>query len=610
MRETVAAQPTWAVLCAAALALLAACTPEEIDISEVEARSDEALQAILSRAISKPGGQSYAVGEVGGEWRATINNDPKTFNTLTARDADSRAVIDPLYDFLADYDPYTREWLPNLAAFETEIDEEQDKLRVIFTLRDDLYWTLPGQARREGVQATADDVVFWYDQIEGNRDLQQPGYAQQFVNMADGSQERITIEKIDRLSFAFNYPRIVANPILSSNMDFGPRHIYQPVLEAEGIEGVQNLFSVDTGVTTIPSIGELHIVEYTPGVRVVMQRNPNYWKLDDNATALPYIERFAVRIVPDVNAEFLLFKQGDNDSYTARPEDLDELLAAENADYSVYNGGATLGAGMLVINQNPNGLEEYKYNWFIRKEFRQALSSLLNRERIVDQVYRGLAEPAHHFFARPNPFFDEDIKLKYTYNPRRAIRLLRALDIRPDDEGQMRDADGNPIEFDIIMGAENNVGIDIANIFADELAQVGIVLNVRPIDFQKLVESLTVTYDWEAVLLGGWVNYWPSSGSNVWQSSGNFHLWHPLQAEPASEWEARVDELYNEGRFSTDRRAAKRIYDEYQQLLLEQLPILYTVHALSFSAVRDRWDNVFYDTLNGLDTQYLFLKEL
>ena len=65
----------------------------------------------------------------------------------------------------------------------------------------------------------------------------------------------------------------------------------------------------------------------------------------------------------------------------------------------------------------------------------------------------------------------------------------------------------------------------------------------------------------------------------------------------------------NEGRFTIDKEKAKAIYDEYQQLLLDQVPMTYIVYPLSFLAVRDKWANVFYDTLGGLDSNYLYLPD-
>lgn len=582
---------------------------EGVTLEEAEEQRSAARNELLEKTVRRPGPGDWEQGAIGGTWVTSINNDPKTFNTLTARDGDSRDIVDVLFDYLADYDPYEREFVPNLASFEIEVDRDAGILRVVFTLRDDLYWTTPGAPEEEWVEVTSDDVVFWYDEVQGDPEFQLPGYPGQFVDMPNGEQARIAIEKIDERSFAFVFPRIVANPVLSSNMTFGPRHLYEPAKREGGVEAVLNLLSVDTEVTTIPSIGPYHIVEYTPGVRVVLERNPNYWKQDEWGTGIPYVERAVYRIVPDQNTEFLLFKDGTKDAYSARPEDLEELLSPEDPDYTVYNGGESLGSSFFTFNQNPENIDPEKYSWFIQKEFRQAMSSLLNRERIAQQVYRGLAAPAHYFFARANPMFDPDIRLEYTYNPDRAVELLESIDITRGDDGLMYDRQGNHIEFTINIGTESTIGIDMANIFADELEQVGITANVRPIDFQRLVEMITSTYDWEVVSVALGANYWPSGGSNVWQSSGNFHIWHPLQEEPATEWEARVDELYNEGRFTLNEDERKAIYDEYQQIILEQLPLIYTVHPFSFLAIRDKWANVFYDTLNRLETTRVFLQE-
>lgn len=592
-----------------ALSITACGGDQGVTLEEAQEQRSASRNELLEKTVRKPGPGDWEEGEIGGTWVTSINNDPKTFNTLTARDGDTRDIVDVLFDYLADYDPYKREFVPNLASFEIEVDREAGILRVIFTLRDDLYWTTPAAPEEDWVQVTSDDVVFWYDEIQGDPEFQLPGYPGQFVDMPNGDQARVTIEKIDERSFAFVFPRIVANPVLSSNMTFGPRHLYEPAKREGGVEAVLNLLSVDTDVTTIPSIGAYHIVEYTPGVRVVLQRNPQYWKEDEWGTGIPYVERAIYRIVPDQNTEFLLFKDGTKDAYSARPEDLEELLSEENPDYTVYNGGESLGSSFFTFNQNPENIDPEKYGWFIQKEFRQAMSSLLNRERIAQQVYRGLAAPAHHFFARANPMFDEGIRLQHTYDPEAAVELLESIGISRGDDGLMYDEEGNHIEFTINVGTESTIGIDMANIFADELEQVGITANVRPIDFQRLVEMITSTYDWEAVSVALGANYWPSGGSNVWQSGGNFHIWHPLQEEPATEWEARVDELYNEGRFTLDQAERKVIYDEYQQIILEQLPLIYTVHPFSFLGIRDKWANVYYDTLNGLETERVFLKE-
>ena len=462
---------------AGAMFLLVACGGEEVEREAAQQLRSASQEELLARTVSRPGGQEFAVGEVGGTWRTSITSDPRSFNKLTARDGDTRSIIGAFYPYLASYDPYTREFEENLASFEVEVDETADTLRVTYTLRDDLYWTTPGSSEEDWVKVTTDDVIFWYDEIQANPGIQHPAYPGQFVDMPDGSSARIEIERIDDLSFTFHYPRIVSNPVLSTNMQFGPRHVFEPALAERGVEGALDILSIDTDPTTIPSLGPYHAVEYDTGQRVVLRRNPHHFNTDDAGTPLPYIEELIVRVVPDRNSEFLMFQEGTRDSYSLRPEDLSPLLAREDPDYTVYQGGATLGASMFSFNQNPATVPEPKLTWFSQREFRQAMSSLLNRPRIVRQVYRGLAEPAHHFFAKANPMFDESIRLEYTYNPDRAIELLASIGIEQDAEGHMRDPDGNRIEFRIGVGAENNIGIDMAQIFADELQEVGTATN-------------------------------------------------------------------------------------------------------------------------------------
>lgn len=576
----------------------------ELTLEEIEALRSVGNGALLDKTISKPGPGIWEAGKTGGTWISSISNDPKTFNTTTARDADSRTVIDNLFADLVDYDPYKREFKPKTADFKVVAYKEQDRVDVIYTLRDDLFWTTPDGKVRE--QVTSDDVVFWYNEIDGDQGLQQPGYASQFVDMPDGSKGRVTIEKLDRYSFVFHFPRIIADPVLSSLMTYGPKYIYEPAKKNGGVSGVLEALTVETDVNTIPSMGPYHIVEYSPGVRVVLKRNPDYYLRDNNGERLPYRDKIIYKIVPDRNTEYLLFKSGGKDSYSSRPEDLKELVENSGKNYDVYNGGESLDSFFICFNQNPDSMNPVIYNWFSKKEFRQAMSSLLNRQRIANQVYRGMAVPATYLFAKANPMFDPDISNPYTYNVERAIKLLASIGIKQGNDGLMYDDMGNHIEFEFNLGAENNVGIDMANVFADELKQVGITCNVRPIDFQKVVQMLIETYDWEVTMAGLGANYWPSGGSNLWLSSGNFHLWHPLQESPATEWEERVDKLYNDGLFTLDPVKRKAIYDEYQRLLLEEQPMIYIVYPLSFGAFRHGWGNIFYDNLGVPDGDRIY----
>ncbi|HUZ17677.1 MAG TPA: ABC transporter substrate-binding protein [Spirochaetia bacterium] len=599
-----------AAVVAGSLIILVACgastpqmTPEQIAFQKKEQQN-----SILSKTVYKPGSvEPYAKGTSGGTWVTDINDDPKSFNPLHAQDAETAAVTGVLSDALLDYNAYKRTWKPNVASYEVKVNKEAGTMDVIFTLRDDLYWTSLADPGKK-VKVTSDDVVFWYNDIIGDPNLQQSAYSGQFLEMPDGSQKHIVIEKLNDRQFVLHYPRIVAMPELSSNMDFGPRYIFEPVKKAKGDEGVLNLWSVDTDPKTIPSMGPYYIQSYRPGVAVTMVRNPNYWKKDDYGQPVPYIQQQIVRIVPNRETEKLEFLANKLDSYSMRPEDLDQMVNKDPKNYQVYYAGPSLGARFISWNQNPKGLAPKYVKWFSNQKFRQAMSCFFNRDRVIKEVYRGLAEPAYYFFAKPNPYFDPNIKEQYTYDPERGKKLLAEIGIKPNKNGMLEDSDGNLITYDLEVPIEDNLAVDVGSIFADELKKVGITLNVKPIQFQKIVDDLTKTYSWQSVMISVGSNYFPIQGNNVWLSNGNLHLWHPLESKPATAWEAEIDKLYWEGFSTREPSAAKKIWDRYQQIILDELPIMYIVYPDSFAAYRDKWANLRVDTLASPDMNYVYLK--
>jgi len=371
------------------IAVLCSCSKDdEMSLEELEALNPEGVQELLAKTLTKPWrGEEFVPGALGGSWNTSMIKDPKSFNHLIAeRDAETAAIVGSLVDPLLDYDRLNREWKPQCASPEIIVNEEDQTLDVIYTLRDDLYWSYYNSGRK--IPVTSDDVIFWYDEIEGDKAFNSSAYNGQFLTMEDGSEARITIEKIDNKRFRFHFPRIVAEPLLSTNRDFGPRHVYEPAKTANGAQGVLDLFSVDSDPKLIPSMGRWFLVEYYPSQRLVFKRNPDYWRKDSAGLSLPYIEEYIVQILPDQNTEYLVFKEGNLESYLARPEDLNELVNRQTS-YTVFNAEGSLGATLWGFNQNPKNSDAPYYDWFTKKEFRQAMSCLLNRERLNMQVYRG-----------------------------------------------------------------------------------------------------------------------------------------------------------------------------------------------------------------------------
>lgn len=583
---------------------------EDLTLEQIDELIKNLDSQLIENTISRPyKNQKYENGLAGGVWNDTILSDPKTFNQLIAeRDGASSELINNTVDYLLDYDPVERQWKGRMADYEIETDVEKDILTVHFTIRDDAFWSYYG--KEELIPVTSDDFGFWYDEIEGDPECHSGGYPSQFMVKADGTTAHIDFVKIDDKHFDFVFPRIIADPLLTTNMNCCPSFVYRPAKEKDGVEGIKNLFSVDCDPKTIPSCGMFHITEYIPARRIVLTKNPYYWEKDENGLSVPYYTKKIFQIVGDQNTDFLLFNQGKTEVYTPRPEDVNELVYNQKNGYSVYNAEGSMGASMWSFNQNPVNKDSGFYYWFTKKEFRQAMSCVLNRDRIISQTYRGLASPKYDFFPEVNPYYNPDISLEYKYNLDRAESLLKKAGFIRKEDGYFYDDKNRKVEFDLTIPSSTTVYNDIAQILVDEASKIGITITIRQTDFQKIVEMITSTYDWQSVFIALGANLFPTQGSNVWPSTGNLHLWYPLQEKPATEWEERADYLYNEGKYTLDETAAKKIWDEYQKIFLEQCPVIYLMRSRSFLAISNKWDlsNVYYDNLNGAVLEHVFLR--
>ena len=583
----------------------------EMDIEEIEELQNSLDYDLLQKSLSRPYlNQPFKSGKKGGIWYDTILSDPKTFNQLVAsRDGSSYAIISNTTTGLFDYDPITKKWLPYAASFKIELNPDTGLLILHCKIRDDIYWTWPDSDKK--VPLTSDDFIFWYNEIQGDEEAGLGGYESQCLLMPDGSLAHVDCVKIDDKNFDFVYPRPVAEPVLHSNMSCCPSFIFRPAKEKGGLEGVKNLFGIDCDPKTIPSCGKFYITEYIPSRRLVFTRNPDYWEKDSNGVSTPYYEQMICQIVGDQNTNYLLFRQGKTETCKPRPEELSDVVNNQKSDYTVYNAEGSMTSQFWTFNQNPANKSAPYYSWFTKKEFRQAMSCILNRQRIINQTYRGLAEPHYFFFPPINPFYNENIQLEYRYNLQRAKKILSSAGFNWNENDILIDEKGNAVEFDLAISSGVTVTNDIAQIISDEASKIGIKINVRQTDFQKLIESLTVTFDWQSVIIGLGIIAFPTQGSNVWPSNGNMHLWYPLQKTPVTEWEARVDYLYKEGGCTLDSIAAKKIWDEYQSIFLEECPLIYLVRPRSFFAIRNKWnlDNVYYDNLNGIMGDWVYLAE-
>jgi peptide/nickel transport system substrate-binding protein len=132
----------------------------------------------------------------------------------------------------------------------------------------------------------------------------------------------------------------------------------------------------------------------------------------------------------------------------------------------------------------------------------------------------------------------------------------------------------------------------MATIIQDDLSQLGMKVQVVPLEFHAMVDRLQNSYNYEAAVMGlvsGDAD--PTSEMNVWLSSGETHLWHPNQDKPATPWESEMDRLMQEQLVTLDYAKRKQLYDRVQEIVAENLPMICLVSPDILVAAANRVGN-------------------
>jgi peptide/nickel transport system substrate-binding protein len=227
----------------------------------------------------------------------------------------------------------------------------------------------------------------------------------------------------------------------------------------------------------------------------------------------------------------------------------------------------------------------YKRSWFQSAEFRRSISDAINREDLAKVAFLGHAEPAYGLVSPSNKFWFNTSLPAPKYDRDAALsRLIKAGSHL--ENGALRDAQGNAVEFSIVTNSGNRYRERMATMIQQDLAAIGVKINVVTLDFPSLIERFTQSFNYEAAILGFTnVDLDPNSEMAIWLSSGENHAWNPKQEKPQTAWEGEIDRLMREQASVNDLQRRKVAFDRVQQIVYEQAPMLFLVNKNALSAV-------------------------
>ena len=499
------------------------------------------------------------IGQYGGTWRLVDNNDSNGWTQMTIN-------VEGFLKWNRDVNGFR----PNIVT-SWEWNDEATELTVNF--RQGVKWS-------DGDPMTVDDYLFWWNDmvLDENVPINAP-----FGTTVQG--ELMSVEKIDDYTLHFSFPH--ANPLFMEYKSRGAYHSSIHIVPEHYMRGFHPAYSDAEDATELvnrynfgsrmhypdrPTLSAWMTVDYVPGQRLVLERNPYYWKVDTEGNQLPYIDRLDVEIPQGSATELVALKgiAGELDMQVRDVNLLDVPLVLENqeaGDYRVimWSRGDYAWPWIIPMYDYPDeGILDLMY----MKEFRQAMSHAINRDRINEITSLGLATARQFSLSAESPEFQtpegQEFYRKWaasyaSYDPELAGQLLDGIGVVDADGDGWRDRpDGTALELIVDIPATDTGSIDRMDLVKEDWEAVGLktVLNIIA------GEVVSARHLAGEIMIRAW------GSAAAWGLVSAATVWTPIEGVTYSIGGARIGDYYNSG---GERGVAPR-----PGSMLEQLQDAYT----------------------------------
>ena len=532
------------------------------------------------------------VGEYGGVWRTTL---------LGGQD-NSWFVKTLGYDNLFRYARDSTEVIPNIAS---GYQVNEDATEYVITIREGVRWS-------DGELFTADDVVFWYEDLLTNDEWAAFRPPRSYY-VAGG--EVVELQRIDdyNVRFTFSQPNALFIDQLASRNGFDPtrypRHFLEQFHPAYNQENLDELIAqsgqddwvglmdfivsgapAGTGSPDMPTMYAWQITtRYGDGPQMIAERNPYYFKVDTAGNQLPYLDRIVYDQVEEAEVIVLRALNGEIDfqnRHIATPDN--KAVFIDNMEQGDYRLVDVVPSGMntLSISLNLNSKDPVKREIFQNLDFRIGLSHAINRQEVIDLVFVGQGEPWQLAPRPESEFAATEMAKQYTaYDVELANEHLDRAGYTERDSGGFRlGPDGNRITFTVEVASSQQERIDMLELISRYWAEVGIDMQVRSED-RSLMYTRKDAGEHDAVAWGGDGGleliadpryYFPFSNESNYAPAWAAWFVDPEQGtaaiapeEPPADVKRQM-ELYNEIFQTGDVERQKELMSEILEIAQEQ----------------------------------------
>lgn len=459
--------------------------------------------------------------------------DVSGFLTAVTTDASSHEAAGYVFNGLVRYDKDLK--LEGELAESWEISPDGKK--ITFHLRKGVKW-------HDGAPFTSADVMFTYKRMIDPRTP--TAYGEDFKQVKRASAP-------GPHTFVAEYARPFAPALASWGMHILPKHLLEKYPDIS--KSPLNKSPVGTG--------PYRFVEWKTGEKTVFDVNPDYFE------GKPYLSRVITRVIPDQATMFLELKSGVVDIMTLTPPQY--VRQTETAEFrESFRKYKYTASGYTYLGFR------LSHPFFRDKRVRQAIAHAADKKALIDGVLLGLGQEATGPYKPGTWAYNPNVK-KYPHDIGRAKALLAEAGWKEKDRDGVLVKDGRRFEFTVLTNAGNEARAKTAAILQQNLAEAGISMKIRTVEWAAFINEFIDKRNFDAVILG-----W-----NITPDPDQFDIWHssktgPKELNHVGFANAEVDRLLDEGRSTFDLEKRKKAYFRIQEILAEEQPyvFLYVPEAL------------------------------
>ncbi len=487
-------------------------------------------------------------------------SDISTLSPVMSNDTASSNIHSFIFESLVEAHPDTLEPVGSLAE---SWSVSEDGLTWTFNLNDGVMW-------HDGTPMTANDVVFTYN-LHMTEETNSPRFS-------DFTSKIESVEAADDLTVVFQAMQI--NPDFALDLciyGIVAEHVWADVAPAD--------HATDGGATgedpsRVVGTGPFMFEEWLVEDRVTVVANPDYWDGAPNLDSYIYVN------VADQATLVQQLKTGEVDYGAVNEAGVVEFEGSDDVTIHEYP--------TLSFTFYGTQLDTEKSTLFQESEVRHALFYALDREAMIEAIRFGYGEVAVGTFPVLSWAYNPDgidESLRFGYDPDLAREMLDSAGWTEGGDG-IREKDGTRLAFTMYTNAGNTVREQYLTIMQQQWAEIGVEMTPQLEPFPALVERITETFDFEAFLIGfNWSV--PPDQSPMWHTDS-----YPLGFNIVKYSNPDVDALLDEALSELEQDRRVELYTEFQNVLLEDLPMPVLDFPQGIRGVNARAHNVFPNAVN------------